>query len=62
LLLNNEIVILTNSLLQHYVNKHKSHVTKLTRHRASTSTHWHFTFGAMLSQQQNTCTDCKSTQ
>ena len=28
----------------------------LTRHRASTSTRWHFAFGAMLSQQRNPCT------
>ena len=37
-------------------------VTNKTRHRASTSTRWHFAFGAMLSQQRNPCTDCKSTQ
>jgi len=33
-----------------------------TRHRLSTSTCWHFAFGAMLSQQRNSCTDCKSVQ
>jgi len=33
-----------------------------TRHRASTSTRWHFAFGTMLSQQRNPCTDCKSVQ
>jgi len=32
------------------------------RHRASTSTRCHFAFGAMLSQQRNPCTDCKSAQ
>jgi len=34
--------------------------TNETRHRASTNTHWHFTFGAMLSWQRNPCTDSKS--
>jgi len=29
---------------------------------ASSSTCWHFAFGAMLSQQRNQCTDCKSAQ
>jgi len=33
-----------------------------TRHRASTSTRWHFAFGAMLSLQRNPCTDYQSTQ
>jgi len=33
-----------------------------TRRRASTSIRWHFAFGAMLSQQRNPCTDCKSAQ
>jgi len=32
----------------------------ITRHRASTSTRWHFAFGTVLSQQWNPCTDCKS--
>jgi len=31
-----------------------------TRHRASTSTRLHFTFGAILSQQRNPCTNWKS--
>jgi len=29
---------------------------------ASASTRWHFAFGAMLSQQRNSYTDCKSAQ
>jgi len=33
-----------------------------TRHKASTSTHWHFAFGDMLSWQQISCTGCKSAQ
>jgi len=33
-----------------------------TRHRARTSTRWHFAFGAMMSYQRNPCTDCKSAQ
>jgi len=33
-----------------------------TRHRASTSIRWHFAFGAMLSWQRNSCTDCKFAQ
>jgi len=37
-------------------------ITSETRHRASTSTRWHFAFGAMLSWQQNPCTDCKFAQ
>ena len=32
------------------------------RHWASTSTCWHFWFGAMMSYQQKPCTDCKSAQ
>ena len=37
--------------------------TKLiTRHRTSASTCWHFTFGAILTQQWNLCTNCKSAQ
>jgi len=36
--------------------------TTTTRHRPSTSTRWDFAFGAMLSQQRNPCTDCKSAQ
>jgi len=36
--------------------------TNSTRHRASTNTRSHFAFGAMLSQQRNPCTDCKSAQ
>ena len=34
----------------------------VTRHRVSTSTRWHFAFGATLSLQWNPCTDCKSTR
>jgi len=30
--------------------------------RSSTSTRWHFAFGAMLSQQRKPCADCKSAQ
>jgi len=30
-------------------------VHRLTRHRASTSTRWHFAFAVMLSQQWNPC-------
>jgi len=37
-------------------------MNKLTRHRASTSTRWHFAFSTMLSLQRNPCTDCKSAQ
>jgi len=38
------------------------HAQATTRHRASTSTRWHFAFGAMLSRQRNPSTDCKSAQ
>jgi len=38
------------------------HRATITRHRASTSIHWHFAFGSILSQQRNPCTDCKSAQ
>ena len=40
----------------------KADRTKRTRHRTRTSTRRHFAFGAMLSQQRNPCTDCKSAQ
>ena len=33
-----------------------------TRHRASTRTRGNIAFGAMLSQQRNQCTDCKSAE
>jgi len=42
---------------------HKSQTTtNKTRYIVGTSTHWHFAFGAILSQQWNPCTDCKSAQ
>jgi len=31
-----------------------------TRHRVSTSTCWHFAFGAKVSEQRNPCNGCKS--
>jgi len=31
----------------------RKHLTETTRHRANTSTRWHFAFGAMLSSQRN---------
>jgi len=37
-------------------------IVVITRHTASTSTRWHFAFGATLSYQRNPCTDCKSAQ
>jgi len=36
-------------------------MTVIARHRASTSTSWHFAFG-LCCQQRNPCTDCKSAQ
>jgi len=35
-------------------------LTYITRHRASTSTRWHFAFVSVLSWQRNPCTNCKS--
>jgi len=38
------------------------HLLHLSRHLASTSTGWNFAYVAMLSQQRNPCTDCKTAQ